>query len=365
MAYTPFALMASVIILSMAFTSPHIVTGDISHEYAYSVQESWAETQTAYAIKSTDVLAGITQNNEVNNYEEAAANLTSNGIYEGNPETSHNYINWSKEVEKYSQIKNIELENLNVTAINLSIKTESNFKLELGDRNHSFNADYRRKVYGVEDPILSSIDKRDIKPCSFEKLASLQYTGGNYNGSARGKPVINPADASLTTISNKAEKILLTSDNITDYEENALNMFAGYSTEEDPAKPGDYNSNYVVNAPRVPDFESKQRAIIHEGLWKANFFRAQNNECYLPTANQDTPSMTDRIENKTRGSTNQGIYTLVEPVASESDVGYERKDGSSLALTKLEGVSKGEGETWVDFQMSNSLANQIGLNRLK
>ncbi len=365
MAYTPFALLASVIIVSMAFTAPNIEGGVISQEYGYAVQESWAETQTAYAINSTDILAGITQNSEVGDYEEAVANLTRNGTYNGNRKTFNNYINWSEETEKYSKIKNTEVENLNVSTVNLTIQTESDFKLELRDRNQSFKADYQRKVYGIEDPILSSIDKRDITPCSFEKLAYLDYTGGDYNGSARGKPVINPADASSNTVSNRDKKILVTSDNITDYEKENVTQFAGYSTEEDPANPGNYNSNYVVNAPQVPSFESNQRAIIHEGLWKANLFRAKVNECYLPTAHQDTPSISERIENRTRGSETQGVYTLLEPSNSESDIGYERKDTSSLTLVRLEGVSEGEGEIWSNFQMSNSLTDELGLAKLK
>lgn len=365
MAYTPFALIASLVIVSMAFTTPSIQSDEISHEYSYSVQESWGETQTAYAINSTDILAEITQNNEVSNYEEAAANLTRNGTYEGAHETVNNYINWSKEVEKYSKIKNAKVENLNVSASNLTIETESKFRLEMDNRNHTFRADYERKVYGVEDPILSGIDTRDIEPCSFEEIAYREYTGGGYNGSARGKPVINPADASSATVSNRGEKILVTSDNITDYNEGRVDNFAGYSTEQDPANPENYNSNYVVNAPKVPQFESNQRALIHEGLWKANFFRIKNNKCYLSTAHQDTPSIPDRIENKTRGSTSQGVFTVVEPSASESDIGYERKDSSGLTLVELEGVSTGSGEIWSDFRISDSLAIKLGLEKLK
>lgn len=367
MAYTPFALLASVIIISMAFTATNSVdSGTISQEYLHSVENSWSITQTEYAINAADILAEETiDGQKVENFETAARNLTMNGTYKGARRTSNSYLNWSNNVKPISsRIEDIELENLKVSAANVSLRTESIFKIELEDRNRTFRTVENRKVTNVTDPVLEGVESREINACSFDRLAEKQFLGSEYNGTARGLPVVEPADASSNTVDNRADKILFSSD-VTNYSSSNVQEFAGYSSGNAPNNPGNYNEVFVVDSPYIPDFDSNQRAIIHEGLWKSNFARAQNNECYLPTSLEQTPSIPDRIENKTRGSTSQGIYTILSDLSSsESDIGYERKDATRLNDVSIEGVSTGQGGTWPDYSMSESLAESTGLRDL-
>lgn len=350
----------------MAFTATNSVDSDtMSQEYLHSVDESWGITQTEYAINSADILADKALKEQVENFETAAKNLTLNGTYQGTRETSNNYLNWSRKVENVSsRIENTELENLKVSAINLSLKTSSTFSIELNDRNRTFRTVEKRKVSNVTDPILESIEGREINACSFNRLAEKQFLGSEYNGTARGLPVIEPADASSSTVSNRRQKIILSSD-ITNYSSSNVREFAGYSSGNVPSNPGNYNDAFVVNSPYIPNFNQNQRALIHEGLWKSNFNKTRNNECYLPTSLEEAPSISDRIENKTRGSTPQGIYTILSTLSSsDPDVGYERKNATGLNPVEIYGVSMGQGETWPDYSMSQLLAEKTGLSDL-
>lgn len=363
MAYTPFVLLAAVIIISMAFTATNSVHQDtFSQEYVNSIEESWEITQTSYAINSADILAEKTQSNEVENFGEAAENLTFNGTYQGVEETDNNYLNWSeKVVEISSKIENTGLSNLNISSNNLSVITKSRFKLVLNNGNYTLATENKRKISGVTDPMLENIETREMNACTHTKLARKHSTGDDYNGTARGKPIIEPSDASA----GESVEILVASQ-ITNYTASNVQQYAGYVTEEDFGSPGNYNDNYVIGVESLPEFSKDQRVLIHEGFWKSNFFRTRDNECYLPTAFEDAPGISDRIENKTRGSDPEGIFTVLDSpyTGGESDIGYERVNSSGITPKEVSGVSAGEGEVWSKFRMGENLISELGLDEL-
>lgn len=315
-------------------------------------------------MKATQLLAQETEINPVENYEEAAENLTESGRYKGVFLTSANFINWSEKVEKLSnKIGEVKLLGLNVSAVNTTVKASSLVEISLEDRNRTFRAVERTDAYGIEDPILASVDSRTIDACPFDNLAERVYVG-DYNGTARGIPVFEPSTAS--GVSGAGQKILVTKD-VTKYTASEVRDFAGYFSELKPASPGNYNSNYVTDTSSTPensDFEQNQRAIIHQGLWKSNFARVRNSECYLPASLDRVPSIADRVENKTRGTNPNGVFTLLNP-SSGSDVGYERVDPSGVNPVKVQGVSTGSGETWPQFSMGEELVDSLGLSVLK
>jgi hypothetical protein len=367
MVYSPFALLAAAIIVSMAFTAADTVeTEPLSPSYIQSVEQGWKNTQGRYAVRATGILANLSQSQNVNNYEEAAAGLIEDGRYDGSLRQGSNYISWTQEIDRQStRIMGTGLEGLNVSTVNLTVETESRFSLELQEINRTFTTVDRTEVYNVEDPLLDSIGiERDINACTFDNLAEKEYSGNSWNGTARGAPVVEPADPSTPDTRNN--KILVTSD-ITQYsgQKNVVDDYAGYSSETQPSDPGSYNDVYVVGAPDTPSFGENQRAIIHEGLWKSNFFRTRDNGCYLPTAHTQTPSIAEKIEGETRGSTPQGAFTVLSIGSdSESEIGYERADASGLNLVQIKGVSTGEGEIWPNFRMSQGLAEELELFEL-
>ena len=329
-------------------------------DYLHSVENGWKNTQEAYSIRATKNLADITQSNTVDNYQSAATALVKNGTYRGTVRQEANYLNWSNEAVKISsKIKAMHLRDLNISVQNLTVNTESEFNVSLNDRTRTFHTSGKRKVYGVEDPILQGIDTREIESCSFNRLAERVYTGSDANGTARGKTALEDISPQ-----NEDEKILLTSD-VEKYNEGDVRDLAGYVSIAAPSDPSSYNDVYTVGIPDIPDFDSEERAIIHQGLWKSNFFRTRDNECYLPASHEKTPSIADRIENKTRGSASQGVFTVISTGgSSESEIGYERADKSGLNLRQINGVSTGEGETWSNFRMSRGLAEELGLSSL-
>lgn len=365
MAYTPFALLAAVIIVSMAFTATNSVDQDpFSQEYMNSIEESWEITQTSYAINSADILAEKTLSNEVDNFGRAAENLSANGTYQGVEETENNYRNWSSEVLNLSSgVVDTELSNLTISTTNLSVETNSQFKLDFDRVNYTIEAEQSREIYDVKDPILENIESRNMTACSYTELAKKQFSGSDYNGTARGKPAIEADD-----VPGNNDEILVTSQITGNYSTSNVQQYAGYVTEEEnfgTESPEDYNDNYVVGVGSLPEFSDSQRALIHQGLWKSNFFTTRNNECYLPTSLEQAPGISDRIENKTRGSRSEGIYTILDNLdSSSSDIGYERKNSSDVNSVGIEGVSSGDGETWTDFSMGESLAIDTGLSKL-
>jgi len=326
--------------------------------YARSIESSWQNTQEAYSVRATQNLADITQSDTVDDYEAAAAELTRNGTYRGSFRQSANYRNWSEKVVSLSNnIQDVQLQNLTVRDENVTIVTESDFRISLKDRTRSFQTSGVRKVYGVEDPILEGIDSRNIDACTFDRVAELAYSAST-QGTARGEPAIEDVNPS-----NEAERLLITSD-VEKYAESDVDDLAGYFSVNSPSDPASYNNVYAVGGSSRPSFEPDQRVLIHQGLWKSNFFRARNSECYLPTAYQDAPAISDRIEGETRGSTPQGVFTVLNPSSGVSDIGYQRADSSGIDLVSIEGVSTGEGETWSDFRMGRGLAEGIGLSQL-
>jgi hypothetical protein len=351
----------------MAFTATQAVDADpISPAYIQSAEQGWKNTQGAYAVRATEILADISQSQDVSDYKSSAAGLVQDGMYEGSMEQSSHYLSWAQNVERqHTEIVDTGLEDLNVSTVNLTVETESRFTLEMKDRNRTFRTVDRTYIHGVEDPLLAGIGiQRDINACSFDRLADRAYMGTVSNGTARGTPVVEPSDPSNP--GSRGQKVLVTSD-ITQYsgQESTTDDYAGYYSQNEPSDPGSYNDVYTAGGSGVPEFENNQRAIIHEGIWESNFFRTRDNECYLPTAHIDTPSIAERIEGETRGSTSQGTFTVLNVGSnSESEVGYERADSSGLSLVQIEGVSTGQGEIWSNFRMSQGLADEIGISAL-
>jgi hypothetical protein len=346
----------------MAFTATENINQEpLDPEDPYTIKEAWSTTQAHYAIHSTQKLAQITLNKEVKNYNEAARNFTKNGTYKSSPKTPINYLNWNKEIKKQpNQIQDTELTNLNITTDKLKIQTESKLKVQLPKRNKTLQVSNTKNAKGVKDPILEGIEDREIQACSFKQLAVKLFTGSDNNGTARGKPVINP-EPDLSGVSNKEEKILL-ADNVRDYQKNRVEQFAGYATKNSESG---YNNVYVTDISSTPKFEPGQRALIHEGLWKSNFFKTRNKQCYLPTNLKQAPGISERIETKTRGNRDGGIFTILSDSATgESEIGYERANNSNLNLVKIKGVSEGKGKIWNNYLMNKSIAEEQNLSQL-
>jgi hypothetical protein len=353
MAYTPFALLAAALLVSMAFSTPSDLGQEpINPAYSQSVEESWRITQGAYALEASRILA---EDDSVSNYSESAANLTYEGV-SGELQQDANFLNWSEKVEDLSnRVHQVKVSDLNVSTSNLSIVVKSDFRLELDDVNRSFQTTTYRQVSGVKDSLLTGTADRNITACSFDRIAYKPLSGySDDNGTARGIPVND-------TESIEDDEILVV-ENVSEFDSNKVLGMEGFFSTWKPENPSDYNDNYVIGD-SVPEFQEGQRAIIHEGLWKSNFNRTRGN-CYLPTSLNRAPGISERIEGEQTGDSDQGVFTVLQDFnSSESDIGFERVNEPG-GVTGIQGVTSGEGKVWEKFNMSKELAEEQGLSDL-
>ena len=362
LAYTPFALIAATIIVSMAFTSINNVdTGAADLSTMDSVANSWEETQASYAVDSLDTISreASTPITEQEVYS-AASGLTETGVYNSVQERNSTYPNWSSSVTAQLPVQETSLRDIETSVNNLTVRTSSTLETKTSQGAVNYSLEHTASITGVQDPLLDNTTySRDINSCGFEHLAVKLYDGEVSSGTVRGDAVVEPQD--ITSIASQDSKILVTSD-VTGYDQSEVEDFLGYFSVQEPVSPDNYNDNYTAGTTALPDVESGEQVIIHSGLWSSNFETAIQTGCYMPSSLADTPTFTERLNEQVTGDSGGGIFTVVSPSSSQSDIAYERVSSSSLNLVEIEAVS--ETEEWPDFRMSEQLAETIGLNEL-
>ena len=361
--------MAATVILSLALGPSNVVQterhdlGDVS-----SMQKSWEITQGEYSVRSLQTLAEISQDSTVDNFREGLENLTRRGTLDGEKQQDVNFEDWRAEMKQLSgNLDSASVNKINISVENLTVSTSSETVLEYPQTQVAYTAEHETNVSGVEDVLLDSIGyDTEIDPCRYTDLAVEGPEGAVTSGTSRGYPLIEPDDPSSEL--EPESHIIITSD-ITSYNNSTTANFAGYISENEPGQPSDYNSNYVIGTSSLPSFEDDQTAIIHQGVWKSNFERTIKDECFLSSGLQNTPSIEERMREEANGSSNQGIFTVlnaseVSTSDSDSNIGYERIDSSGRELVSIEGVSTGDGITWSYFRMSRELAEAKGASGL-
>lgn len=345
----------------MAFTSVSQVQYDTeSPVYINSVEETWETTQGSYAVDSLAVAAEqVSTPTTREEVEEAVENLTTKGAFNSINYRNATTQNWaSTAVNQSNRLREISMTNFEAEIDDLTVATTSQMKIQIHDFNQTRNTSDRAPVRDVEDFMLqeNGFDK-EINRCSFDNLAERLYTGNQSSGTVRAPAAVEPE--SLGSTDNN--KIIVTS-NISEYPDSEVNSFAGYFSQYQPENPSNYNDNHTVGTPAMPDVENGQHTIIHQGFWQSNFEEAISTGCYMPTDLEEAPSVVDRINNETRGSSGQGGYTVLSPVSAEPDVGYQRVDGSGISVESIETVS--ESGAYPDFLIGRSLVEAEGFSDL-
>lgn len=369
MAYTPFALLAATLIVSMAFTT--FETGHTVSEqgYTHSLKESWGRTQSYYALNSLRNLAEISTDSDVNNFSESMKSLLEEGRFGGLEVQETSYENWKSDSQNLSGVEgNLELQNLSVSVDNFTLATSSRLFYRGDIFGESFGLERRINISEVQDPLMEEIGLNyTIEACGFNNLALKLYTGDNYRGEARGEPLLRPNGFDLEEVSNPSDVIIFTSE-IRQFDNETTSDFAGYVTLKEPPRPASYNNNFVTDAPYIPSFEEGQRAIIYEGLRTSNFHRMIRDDCYLSTAINEAPAVDERIEGEYVGESADGLFTLVDTdqvgtAEDKSNIGFQRVNGSG-DLVSMHGITSGEGIVWRDFRVGESLSSIRGMGEL-
>lgn len=362
LAYTPFALIAATIIVSMAFTSINNVdTGTVDFSGMDSVAESWEQTQVSYAVDSLDTISReasppITEQEVYS----AASSLTITGVYNSVQERNSTYQNWSSSVTMQLPVQETSLRDVETSVDNLTVRTSSTLEVSSSQGTVNYSLNHTASIMEVQDPLLDNTTySRDINSCSFEHLGVKLYDGEISSGIVRGDAVVEPQD--ITSVTSQGSKILVTSD-VTSYDQSEVEDFLGYFSVQEPVSPDNYNDNYTAGTSAMPDVESGEQVIIHSGFWKSNFETAIQTGCYMPSSLEETPDFTERLNEQRTGNSAEGIFTVVSPSPSQSSIAYERVSSRSLSLVEIETVSE-TGE-WPNFRISEHLAESNGLNEL-
>jgi len=365
MAYTPFAVLLALVMVSFASNPPMASEMDLYPvKERYSLESSVEQTQQSYALKSIQNLANISKNQDVTNFNSSVKELYVNGSYGTNNQLKNMESLQTQYESSSGTLKHLKLDKISLSVSNLTLRTNTEIMLGLDRYNTTTRASHYSEINSVDDPLLENIGyEAEINSCPYEKLAEKHSTS-DYNGTARGEYVVDPSD--ISTIPEKDRKILVSAD-ITTYDSSDVQDYAGYISETDPSSPGDYNINHATGL-TLPSLENQQRIVIHQGMWTSNIHRTIKNHCYLKTSQISTPSIPDRIENKTRGNSNEGVYTLVNTTktgkdSDKSNIGYERVDKPS-ELVNITGVTQTDGIEWEYFRMNKSTAEYSGLEQL-
>lgn len=361
LAYSPFALLAASILVAAAFTSMGSVQTQVTEPaYLNSVEKSIEITQSTYAEDSlTQYIQNKNSDEDLQQTEQIIKELMISGNYSGSQlreATLPKYIENSH--NQSSKINRLNTSDLNVSIENLSLKTSSNLNISLNQLTKPTEIT-TSSVPNIDDPLLQSTPySRKINDCSFTKLASKRYTGTSNSGTVRGNAVVEP-----TLPLDPSQSEILVTENVTQYSTVNVEDFGGYFSQVEPSNPSSYNSNYVVGTSSTSGISNGSKVIIHEGFWTSNFGKAINQDCYMPTSHTDTPSIVDRINENTRGSINQGIFTVASDISdTESEIIYERLDSSGLDLIEIETISS--PGAWPNYSMSRGLAEEQSLDEL-
>lgn len=368
MAYTPFALLASVLILSLSFSIPQEVHSVSNQGFSNSISESWARTQNVYSLQSLKLLADRSLNREIDETEKKIEILTRNGSLSGEKIQYHAFNSWAQRSrELTSSSYGIGLKNLDVSVDNLTISASSQILYEDDLITEVLNSRSKIDVNKVKDPLASKVGLNyDIERCNFENISQKLYSGDNSNGIARGNPV-KSGQTDISEVAEPSNKVILTQ-NVRRFNKNTTSEYAGYITLDEPPSPSSYNDNFVTDAPYIPSFKASQRVIIYNGVRKSNFKRMIDTSCYLPTAIPTAPSISDRIEGSQAGASPNGIFTLVDTdkigtTSEESNILFQRINGAQN-LVELRGITSADGIEWPYFKVGTRFADIRGFSDL-
>lgn len=367
MAYTPFAIMASILVISFATSQAgtNLNNSVEPNGFTEEIEKSTEQTQSVYSLRSLQTVANISKTDNIGEFYTAMGNVTAYGEYNDVKRQDISIQSYEALMEGISgKIDSMKFDSPDISVENFTLRTESEVYLVSGSRNHTFTAESEAEIKDTADPLLHrSGYTRQIDRCVYDSMIQ-RVPGGNYPGdaSARGTPLVNPDSSTLSSESSKSSKVVV-ADDIRDYNNDTVAQFAGYTSEEEPADPSRFNDNYVTGI-EAPSFLTGQNLIIHRGAWKSSIQEAINTECYMPTSNIQTPSIPERVEQKSSGQTEQGVYTVLSVDGdTTSNIGYERINGS-YTLVEIEGVSAGEGITTSTFRASQELMESEGLDEL-
>lgn len=367
--YTSFAILASAVILLVASipvnSTLNLGTGEATRigEASFFLDSVLKDTDRSLRIASRRALTGSTDYvvetgselvNPSKNISEAVVNGTISGRQLNSTENA-SLRDWKHRVSNVSDRSGyslrLEISDYSFNSSDFSVDASYTVFARLQDPvtlasfNRTRKANTTASVEGLEDTMLLLRSKgryiSQYEKCSFDDPAEVLMTGSRASsGTAHGKAVLQPSDA--TAVSDKAEKILVTSDIDS---ESDVESFSGVVSDD--INDSDYSVKHVSGTGTLSGIEDNMSLILHEDdVWRSSFREMFRENCYVETPRG--PGFFDRLENElVSPGDEEGLATMIQVTElpqelrkTESAVGYAYFNETGYGdLNEIDGVT--------------------------
>lgn len=337
MVYTSFALLASALLLSLAF-APLSTTGESTPtntirigQTGFFLDSVLTDLDRSLGLATRRALTSSTNNVLVNNRTlvDPRSNISSalvNGTIGGEDLAGMEDVSineWTQRVKNISDSSgyrlSIELNSFNFEARNLSV--ESSYRVEANLSDPVTNTRFSRSrisnststVEGLEDPLLAlrsdGAINRQYERCEFdqpvEKLTAADY---GHNNSVRGPASVEPSD--LSAVESASRKILVVED-VDTYSKPEVESFLGVVSEQPNSSSG-YSNHYVFNTDEELNLSNGQTVILDEDhVWRSDLETMFGEDgCYVPDSLGPDP--VERLGGSLVSSGDAGAATLID-----------------------------------------------------
>ena len=379
LAYTPFALSAVFVMLSLIIIPSGMDNRDVgyaSDSVLESYETSWEKNQFIFTNKALQNLSDtvVATNSPIGNVENATESVVSNGSFDSKEISNYSFRSWEVRSQSLAESSGVfaissKLENISVEVENLSavIKTHISVDYQRSGRTSTVNRSFltREGLSQVKDPYLASRGyEAYFNRCGISSPISDSFTEGvaDYNGTAYGKASIQP---STSDVSRPIDRVLVTS-NPSNYTDAEMGGFAGVVTSQTSIS-NSSNDVYASNV-GIGSIQAGDDLIVHEGeVYRSQFRRIISDSCYISVAGY--PGVEERFANETRNY-NGSVATFVNETELSADnasssVGYEYfNDGAVGGLEEVAGVTFGRGNTLDWFRISQDIAQALDVEEI-
>ena len=391
MIYTSFALLAAILLVSLAILPVQTGTDETSSESlrigqsAFFMSSVMDDLDRSLSMASRRMLTSstnyvITNNEPLQNPGKNLSSVLVNGTLSGNSLTGMENASmnaWTARVRSiaessgYALNTSLESESFNSTYLDLkanyTVFARMKDPVSLARFNRTRTATTEVSTVGIEDPMISLRSNgnyvSNFRQCDFDTPAEKQGDGSVFTGTGYGEAVVNPSD--VTTVTDEDEKILVV-DDIDNYNPSDVNDFAGRVSVQSNSTSG-FSAPYVFETGSL-ETENNETLVIHDGaVWITRFATIFETGCYIPS--DEGPDIIDRLENKLVNDDRTGMMTLLDLSELPSDIRredsaiayvYFNSSGSYGSIQQIAGVT--DEYSW--FRLDQDHVDEWSMNEL-
>ncbi|WEL19287.1 hypothetical protein [Candidatus Nanohalococcus occultus] len=390
MVYTSFAMIASALMISAAFTLGYSETqsSDATRisEASFFMDSVLQDMDRSLSMATRRAFAAsinyvIVNNQPLSSPEKNVSSALVNGTISGQELENMENVSiesWESRVRSIASDSSYELETeIRGYGINSSgIRSESYYEVfarlkdpvSLARFNRTETAYTSTSLTGLEDPMITLRSKAryvsKYGKCSFSRPLESIETADIYSEEyGYGNAVVNPSDVS--SVADKSDKVLVASD-IDGYTVSEANSFAAAVSESANTSSG-YSGAYAFDIGSVSIEDNQSLLVDGETVWRTDFTEMFREPCYIEDSHG--PGVLDRMENRlVSDSGRNGIATMIdvselprELRRQESAIPYVYFNSSEYgAARQIKGVS--DEYSW--FYLDQDHIDEWGVNSL-